>query len=519
MTRKFPKAGIVLLAAFVLAAGCGKSLRTQYLQQTAFIEPVHCVAVMPFENLTPYPRAGDIVSDFFATELYASRKFRVVDRLEVQGAARRINLRIPEHIGAEFARQLGERMQVDGVVFGSVTEYWYPNTAGSQDSEQVLKGDEPAVGVSARLLSVQNGEVLWSSSTSRGSFAVAADQRDPLSRVAQLAIADMVHPLLRELRDRQIDLLQTCGVAVAPMEGRFHGRIVDSESGKPVAKAVMAIQQPAEARVQVSPESGEFLSGPLVAGTNQYVAMAEGYETAKGSVEILSNENVSLDVRLARRVAAAPPKPGVLLVRVVDGRGVPVPANLKLDPDPGTGILKLDDVSGKVRTEIRPGSYVATVTAQGFRPREKTFQIDAGQSVSFEIALESQAPPAPTGPARLEKDRIVLTEQILFEAGTSKIEETSYPILLQVAGILKEHAEVIKVQIEGHTDDRGGALVNQRLSQQRADAVVKFLIQAGVQGGRLSALGFGEAVPLADNSTPEGRSRNRRVEFTILDQR
>ncbi len=71
------------------------------------------------------------------------------------------------------------------------------------------------------------------------------------------------------------------------------------------------------------------------------------------------------------------------------------------------------------------------------------------------------------------------------------------------------------VTIAGHTDDEGSAAYNQTLSQQRADAIARFFVDAGIRPERIIATGKGETEPIDDNSTPEGRDRNRRVEFTV----
>jgi outer membrane protein OmpA-like peptidoglycan-associated protein len=76
-----------------------------------------------------------------------------------------------------------------------------------------------------------------------------------------------------------------------------------------------------------------------------------------------------------------------------------------------------------------------------------------------------------------------------------------------------------QVIIKGHTDAEGTDSLNQRLSEQRADRVRQFLISEGVNGARISAIGFGETLPLATNNTPEGRAQNRRVEVEIRPDR
>jgi OOP family OmpA-OmpF porin len=140
-------------------------------------------------------------------------------------------------------------------------------------------------------------------------------------------------------------------------------------------------------------------------------------------------------------------------------------------------------------------------------------------------ALRPAAPPAPEPPppapparVRVEQSRIAVDEKIHFNTGSAEIAEQSHPILNEIAGVLREHAEIGKIRIEGHTDNVGPAAVNRRLSQQRADAVRAYLVGQGIDQGRLEAQGFGPDRPIDSNDTEEGRSKNRRVEFNIVQQ-
>jgi len=83
-----------------------------------------------------------------------------------------------------------------------------------------------------------------------------------------------------------------------------------------------------------------------------------------------------------------------------------------------------------------------------------------------------------------------------------------------VVGVLKENNSY-NLSINGHTDNTGDQAKNMILSQKRADAVKNYLESKGVDPQRLTAQGFGEAIPVADNSTAEGRAQNRRVEFKV----
>lgn len=127
-------------------------------------------------------------------------------------------------------------------------------------------------------------------------------------------------------------------------------------------------------------------------------------------------------------------------------------------------------------------------------------------------------PPPPPPPPRVEvkEDRIDLGETVQFETGSAKLIDQSKSLLDEVAGQLKEHSEIAKVQIEGHTDSKAGKAFNQRLSEQRAASVKAYLVSKGIAANRMTTKGFGETRPVADNNTEDGRFKNRRVDFKIL---
>ncbi len=117
--------------------------------------------------------------------------------------------------------------------------------------------------------------------------------------------------------------------------------------------------------------------------------------------------------------------------------------------------------------------------------------------------------------ARMVGDMIEISEQINFELNSSRITgRISYDILDAVANILIANP-AIRIRVEGHTDSQGSVSYNLRLSQGRADAVREYLVNQGIAASRLTAVGFGEENPIADNETEEGRALNRRVEFHI----
>jgi outer membrane protein OmpA-like peptidoglycan-associated protein len=103
---------------------------------------------------------------------------------------------------------------------------------------------------------------------------------------------------------------------------------------------------------------------------------------------------------------------------------------------------------------------------------------------------------------------------VLFDTGSSALAPGAYGRLDQLADSLNRYPDT-DVVVKGHTDGSGDDGYNQTLSEQRADAVRRYLIGKGVSPARITSIGFGESMPLATNSTAEGRQQNRRVEIEL----
>lgn len=108
-----------------------------------------------------------------------------------------------------------------------------------------------------------------------------------------------------------------------------------------------------------------------------------------------------------------------------------------------------------------------------------------------------------------------VVEGIYFDSGRSSIRRASRPTLNEVADVMKKYPSV-KVSVTGHTDSKGDHDSNVSLSQARADAVRDYLVDKGIEESRITTDGRGPDEPIADNKTKKGRSKNRRIEFKIL---
>ncbi len=124
-------------------------------------------------------------------------------------------------------------------------------------------------------------------------------------------------------------------------------------------------------------------------------------------------------------------------------------------------------------------------------------------------------PPAPV--LKVEEQKILerAFSSLEFATGKDIIKKTSLPSLNDLAKLMKQHAADWTLKLSGHTDNQGDAAKNLLLSEKRAKAVKKYLVSKGVAADKVIAEWFGQTVPIADNTTPEGRQKNRRVEMKV----
>lgn len=214
--------------------------------------------------------------------------------------------------------------------------------------------------------------------------------------------------------------------------------------------------------------------------------------------------------RLRERV-----KPVSLLKGVVaDARtGKPLAATVELID------LKTNQLVSRVQADAQSGAYTAVlpsggeyalyVAVPGYLFKSLSFdfsQKTKGEGLSLRVPLE----PAVSGTAARET-----LSNLFFDTGRYDLAAKSRTELDRLVAFLRANPTT-RIEISGHTDDRGDAAANQLLSQKRAQAVVSYLTQAGIDAGRMKALGFGKTRPLVPNTTDENRQLNRRIEWRLL---
>jgi outer membrane protein OmpA-like peptidoglycan-associated protein len=162
---------------------------------------------------------------------------------------------------------------------------------------------------------------------------------------------------------------------------------------------------------------------------------------------------------------------------------------------------------------LAPGEWSVIVAAATFGTERRDLEIapDEDSLVVIEVELE---------PAKVEvtREEMVILDKILFEFNSASIDTTSLDLIQEVANNIVVHGGIKKIEVQGHTDSTGPAAANKKLSQERVESVRTELIARGVDGDILTAVGYGEDEPIAPNTNEEGRAKNRRVQFLILEQ-
>jgi outer membrane protein OmpA-like peptidoglycan-associated protein len=116
---------------------------------------------------------------------------------------------------------------------------------------------------------------------------------------------------------------------------------------------------------------------------------------------------------------------------------------------------------------------------------------------------------------RVLEDGKIIANGIRFDVGKASLKPESMGIINEVVDLMKEHSD-LRFSVEGHTDSDGDDAFNMELSDKRAEAVKSTMISMGIAADRLESKGLGESMPITDNSSPEGKANNRRVEFVKL---
>jgi outer membrane protein OmpA-like peptidoglycan-associated protein len=194
--------------------------------------------------------------------------------------------------------------------------------------------------------------------------------------------------------------------------------------------------------------------------------------------------------------------------------------------DPYTGDKKISDTTKGAGIGAAAGAVVGLLTGGNAAAHRKNALIAAGVGALAggaignymdrqEASLRHDLAGTGVSVTRMG-DNITLNMpgNITFKSDSAELDPSFYKFLNSVNLVVKKYDKTV-VEVAGHTDSTGGAEYNQKLSERRANAVAQYLETQGLASNRVVTIGAGETKPVADNSTPEGRQANRRVELTL----
>lgn len=206
-----------------------------------------------------------------------------------------------------------------------------------------------------------------------------------------------------------------------------------------------------------------------------------------------------------------------------DDNGKPVAALVEIiDLASGNVLSKsMSDCEGEFVITLPIGkNYMLNVSKDGYLFHSENFALTEKKDFAAPFLLKIDLVPIPenvvsSGETTLPKSKPIILNNVFFETGSAELQAISKIELNRLNDLLTGNAS-LKIQINGHTDNVGDEAANLKLSTNRAKAVYDFLIEKGIAANRLSFKGFGETEPIATNTTPEGRQKNRRTAFVIL---
>jgi len=279
--------------------------------------------------------------------------------------------------------------------------------------------------------------------------------------------------------------------------GVIAGLVTDGTSGSPLA-ATIAFPESKLKSVSSTAGTGAFRVDEVPVGVYTVTAEAKGYFKGTQTVQV-EDGKVATPKFALKTLTDVSTFTGRVSSKKDDS---PLAATISF---PGSQVASAKTAAGTgvFSIEMPVGSYAVKVEAEGYIAQTAALVVEKGKPQVRDFAL-------------VKEGMAITLRGVYFDLNKATIKPESHSALQDAANIMNENP-TIRVEIQGHTDSQGSDEYNKTLSQRRAQSVVTYIIQNfGIAADRLVATGFGEAKPVADNATPEGRALNRRVEFVIL---
>ncbi len=232
------------------------------------------------------------------------------------------------------------------------------------------------------------------------------------------------------------------------------------------------------------------------------------------NILIASKANPITETFVEKSVAVETMRLTILKGTILDAfTNAPVAAEIEIvdnEKNQVISVSKANSATGAYLVSLPSGkNYGIAVKAEGYLFHSENFNIPSAssyQEITKNILLNKMA----------VGTKIVL-KNIFFDYAKATLKPESFPELDRLLKLLNDFP-TLRIEISGHTDDRGSMTTNSKLSKDRANSVVNYLISKGISAGRLEFAGYAYLQPIATNKTEEGRQQNRRVEFKVLSE-
>jgi type IX secretion system PorP/SprF family membrane protein len=283
--------------------------------------------------------------------------------------------------------------------------------------------------------------------------------------------------------------------------------ILDKETNEPVNVTITLVDQNSGEQKEIG--SGNKLLTELESGKKHTISLnAEGYENAvlelrydkygtlsktmyvsKTKPEIIATQ---LQLIVLDETTKKPIKSTVMAINLTD------PENQE------SSLIALNSLPPESYPLEIGNKFEILVTKEGYFNQKIKIEAKEAKDLKQVILLSP-----------IEVGKSIIVEDLLFKTGNNALDERSFRILDQLVDFLNQNP-TIRIELAGHTDSDGSDVFNQNLSEGRAQSAVNYLNNKGVNTSRLEAKGYGESKPLAPNTSPKGKAKNRRVELKII---
>jgi outer membrane protein OmpA-like peptidoglycan-associated protein len=308
--------------------------------------------------------------------------------------------------------------------------------------------------------------------------------------------------------------------AAPPPRARIYGMV--HEDGKPqqaVTGAIVAWDSAPQRTSFYTGADGRFVSEEMDAGTYTFSVRADGYKpgtcqaVVSAPIKDAPKQDATADCSLV-----ALPKVGNIkgTVRDAEGGGIIAGATVYVkDATQKDLSMGVDGQGGFRFADVPPGAARLSVDAEGYLAAVQNVDVSAQKDVNADITLVKRPKKSLVTVGAKE---INIKQQVQFAVNSATILPESNQLLTEIADAILRTPRIKKLEIQGHTDSSGKPDANQQLSEDRAESVRAWLVAHGVGVDRLVAHGYGQTKPLFPNVTTFNRTRNRRVQFVILEQ-